>query len=368
MTEIRIGIIGLGGMSYSHMEHIDKLVDVRIIGLSDSNAEAMERAARRYDIPSTKQYKDYMDLIADPEVDAVLSITPNDVHYEIIKCCLLHKKPFMTEKPFTRTFQEALELNQLFDASVNQVPSMVGYSYRYIASFRYARDLIRQGKLGPVRHVFVQYLQEWGLPMKETPMNWRYSREISGTGVLADLGTHMIDAARYLFGEFVEVSAILKNLVSQRRDPITNHMIPVDIDDFGGFLATLDHDIAAVFQTSRNAYGSGNQLEVTIYGEKGTISISCEDPERLTWIRPNVESPSNSVKELQRVPYEYVIGQLQDFFDMLRGNVRDGLPTFKDGYANQEVLEAIFQAAQEKRTIGLEDFRNTYITTIRGAN
>jgi len=248
------------------------------------------------------------------------------------------------------------------------VPSMVGYSYRYVASFRYARDLIRQGKLGPIRHVFVQYLQEWGLPMKETPMNWRYSREISGTGVLADLGTHMVDAARYLFGEFEEVSAMLKNLVSQRRDPNTNQMISVDIDDFGGFLATLENDVTGVFQTSRNAYGSGNQLEVTIYGEKGTISVSCENPEQLTWIRPNLDHPSNSVKELHRVPYEYVIGQLQDFFDMLRGHLREGLPTLKDGYANQEVLETIFQAAQEKRTISIEEFRSNHLTTIQGAN
>jgi len=346
MKEIKIGIIGLGGMSYSHMEHIDKLKDVRIVALCDSNAEAIERVAMKYNIAIAKQYSDYTDLIADHDVDAVLSITPNNVHYEIVKCCLLHKKPFMTEKPFTRTFIEAAELNQLFDADDNQVPSMVGYSYRYIASFRYARELIRQDKLGPIRHIFVQYLQEWGLPMKETPMNWRYSREISGTGVLADLGTHMVDAARYLIGEFEEVSAMLKNLVSQRRDPSTNNMIPVDIDDFSGFLATLDNNVAGVFQTSRNAYGSGNQLEVTIYGEKGTISVSCENPEQLTWIRPDRDNPTITVKELHRVPYEYVIGQMQDFFDMLRGHGRDGLPTLKDGYANQEVLEAIFQAAQ----------------------
>lgn len=370
MKEIRIGIIGLGGMANSHMEHIDKLNDVRIIAVCDSNSEARERVASKRNIARDKQYSHYTDLIADRDVDAVLSITPNNVHCEIIKCCLLHKKPFMTEKPFTRTFEEAIELNQLFDADANQVPSMVGYSYRYVASFRYARELIRQGKLGPIRHIFVQYLQSWGLPMYETPMNWRYSNEISGTGVLADLGTHMVDAARYLIGEFAEVSAMLKNLVPQRLDPTTNNMIPVDIDDFSGFLATLDNQIAGVFQTSRNAYGSGNQLEVTIYGEKGTISVSCENPEQLTWIRPNTEldNPSYSVKELHKVPSEYVIGQMQDFFDMLRGHVRDGLPTLKDGYANQEVLEAIFQAAQAKRTIGLEDFRSKHLITTQGAN
>lgn len=367
MKEIRVGIIGLGGMSNVHVEHIRKLEGVKIVALCDIKPEALERVASKLNILEDKQYLHYSDLIADRDVDAVLNVTPNDVHYEIVKSCLLHKKPFMTEKPFTRVFEEAYELNQLFED--NQVPSMVGYSYRYVPSFRYARDIIRQGKLGPIRNIFVQYLQSWGLPMYETPMNWRYSNESSGTGVLADLGTHMVDAARFMIGEFEEVTAMMKNLVPQRLDPITNNMIPVDIDDFSGFLATLDNNVAGVFQTSRNAYGSGNQLEVTIYGEKGTISVSCENPEQLTWIRPNAEldNPSCTVKELHRVPSEYVIGQMQDFFDMLRGHVREGLPTFKDGYANQEVLEAIYQAAQAKRTIDLVDFRNKLIT-VKGAN
>ncbi|HEY0827311.1 MAG TPA: Gfo/Idh/MocA family oxidoreductase [Bacilli bacterium] len=362
MKEISVGIIGLGGMANVHIEQLEEIQGVQIIALCDSNAQAMEQVALKHNIVKEKQYSHYSKLITDHQVDAVLSITPNDVHYEIVKCCLLHNKPFMTEKPFTRTFEEAYELNQLFE--VNQVPSMVGYSYRYVPAFRYARDLIRQGKLGPIRNIFVQYLQSWGLPMFKTPMNWRYSHEVSGTGVLADLGTHMVDAARFLAGEFQEVSAMMKNLVPQRLDPVTNNMIQVDIDDFSGFLATLDNNIAGVFQTSRNAYGSGNQLEVTIYGENGTISVSCEKREELTWIRPNAElnNPSLSVNELHRVPDEYKIGQMQDFVDMLRGHVREELPDLKDGYANQKVLEAIFQAAQDKRTIDLVDFRSNHIT------
>jgi predicted dehydrogenase len=367
MNEIRVGIIGLGGMANSHMEHMEKLQGIRIIALQDINPLALEKVSAKLNIPIEKQYSQYKDLIADSEVDAVLNITPNDAHFEIVKCCLLHKKPFMTEKPFTRTFEEAVELNELYDA--NPVLSMVGYSYRYVPAFRYARDLIHQGKLGPIRNIFIQYLQSWGVPMFNTPMNWRYSHELSGTGVLADLGTHMVDAARFFVGEFEEVSAILKNLVSQRLDPATNHLVSVDIDDFSGFLATLDNNVAGVFQTSRNAYGSGNQLEVTVYGEKGTIAVSCENPEELTWIRPNPEhdKPSLSIKELLKVPDEYRIGQMQDFFDLLRGHVREELPTLKDGYANQEVLEAIFQAAKAKRTIELADFRSKNFI-IQGAN
>jgi predicted dehydrogenase len=357
MIEIKIGIIGLGGMANVHMEQIAKLEGVRVTALCDSNPQAVKQAGIKLNIAEEHRYVHYSDLIADDQVDAVLSITPNNVHYEIVKCCLLHKKPFMTEKPFTRTYEEALELFNIYEA--DPIPSMVGFSYRYVPSFRYARDLIRQGKLGAIRSVFIQYLQSWGVSMVNTPMNWRYQSSITGTGALADLGSHMVDAARFMIGEFVEVTAQMKTFISKRPDPATGSEGIVDVDDFTGFLALLSGDVAGVFQTSRNAYGSGNQLEVTIYGDLGTISVGCERGNELTWIRPQADSedPTLSVTELHKVPASYAVTQMQDFVDMLRGKVRDELPGLPDGYANQEVLEAIAQAANQKRTLAPADIR-----------
>ncbi|BBH21298.1 oxidoreductase [Paenibacillus baekrokdamisoli] len=367
MKEIKIGLIGLGGMANVHLEQMAKLEGVHVTAICDSNAQAVEQAGDKLNIAQEHRYADYADLIADDEVDAILSITPNNVHYEIVKCCLLHKKPFMTEKPFTRTYEEALELFELYET--DPIPSMVGFSYRYVPSFRYARDLIREGKLGAIRSVFVQYLQSWGVSMVGTPMNWRYQSSITGTGALADLGSHMVDAARFMIGEFTEVTAQMKTFISKRHDPATGSEGTVDVDDFTGFLATLEGDVAGVFQTSRNAYGSGNQLEVTIYGDLGTLSVSCERGNELTWIRPQAESgdPSLSVTGRHQVPAPYAVTQMQDFADMLRGSVRDELPGLQDGYANQEVLEAIAQAASLKRTIAPADIR-TQTRTAEGVS
>lgn len=364
MKEIRVGIIGMGGMANSHMENMSRLEGVRIAALCDSASEAVNRAGDKLGIPAERRFEQYSDLIACEEVDAVLSITPNDVHFGIVKCCLQQGKAIMTEKPFTRTYEEACELNQLYLA--NPIPSMVGFSYRYVPSFRYARDLIKQGKLGQIRHVFVQYLQSWGVPVYDTPMNWRYRSEITGTGALADLGSHMVDAARFMIGEFDEVSAHMKTFITNRRDPASGAEGTVDVDDFTGFLATLDSQVTGVFQTSRNAYGSGNQLELTIYGELGTISVGCERGNELTWIHPNEEHQASVVTEVQRVPSKYELTQMQDFFDMVRGHVREELPTIADGYANQEVLEAIYQAAINKRTVSLEQFRSNQFAAAGG--
>ncbi|SDW88810.1 Gfo/Idh/MocA family protein [Paenibacillus sp. CF384] len=357
MKEIKIGIIGLGGMANVHMEYMAKIEGVSVTAVCDSNADAVERAGAKLGIPAEKQYTSYEAIIADSDVDAVLSITPNQVHHAIVKCCLQHGKPFMTEKPFTRTYSEALDLLQQYEE--NPIQSMVGFSYRYVPSFRYARDLVRSGKLGTVRHIFVQYLQSWGVAMVGTPMNWRYRSELTGTGALGDLGSHMVDAARFIVGEITEVSAQMKTFIVNRPDPATGEDGIVDVDDFTGFLATLDCGAAGVFQTSRNAYGSGNQLEVTIYGDLGTISVSCERGQELTWIQPQTDAadPTVSVSGVHKVPAHYHITQMQDFIDMLRGQVREELPSLLDGYRNQEVLEAIQQAAEQKRTIASADVR-----------
>jgi predicted dehydrogenase len=355
MKEIKIGIIGLGGMANEHMRHMEKLEAVRVTALCDKNPEAVERLALKLGIGQEHLHTDYTALIADSEVDAVLSITPNAVHYEILKCCLQHNKPFMTEKPFTRTYEEALDLFKLYQA--NPVQGMVGFSYRYIPSFRYARELIRSGALGEVRSIFVQYLQSWGVPMFNTPMNWRYDSRMTGTGALGDLGTHMIDAARFIIGEFEEVTAQLSTFIRHRPDPQTGGEGTVDVDDFAGFLATLSGGISGVFQTSRNAYGSGNQLELNIYGDLGSIKINCERPDELIYIRQQAgtDNPWTSVTESRRVPTQYELGQMQDFADMVRGNVREELSGLSDGYENQKVLEAVVRAALERRTVSLEE-------------
>ncbi|RAP76724.1 Gfo/Idh/MocA family protein [Paenibacillus montanisoli] len=357
MKEIRIGIIGMGGMANVHMEHLAKIEGVSVAAICDANEEAVERAGDKLGISAGKRYTNFEAIIADRDVDAVLSITPNIVHHAIVKCCLRHGKPFMTEKPFTRTYEEAFDLYQLYEQ--NRIPSMVGFSYRYVPSFRYARDLIRAGKLGTVRHIFVQYLQSWGVAMVGTPMNWRYQSAMTGTGALGDLGSHMVDAARFIVGEISEVSAQMKTFIVNRPNPATGKEGTVDVDDFTGFLASLECGAAGVFQTSRNAYGSGNQLEVTVYGDLGTISVSCERGQELTWIQPQADAgdPAISVNGVHKVPEQYHITQMQDFVDMIRGHVREELPSLPDGYRNQEVLEAIHQAALQKRTVAPADVR-----------
>lgn len=342
MEIIRIGLIGLGGMAHSHVDKMSKVPGLVVSAVCDTDAAKVSAWGERLGLPASSGYTDYQELIASTEVDAVLAATPNDAHHAIVAACLRAGKPLMAEKPFTRTFAEAQDLRAI--AEEQQADCFVGFSYRYVPSFRMAREWIRQGKLGTVRHVAIQYLQEWGVPLFGTPMNWRWDAPVTGTGVLHDLASHMIDAARFLVGEPVAVQGLLHNIIAERPGP-GGEAVPTAIDDFAAFIAMLAPGVPAVCQTSRNAYGCGNQLELSIYGDLGSVHIGCERGERLTWVHPDPETGARSTMEIH-VPDAYKLEQLQDFADYVRRGAGEATPTLLDGYRNQLALEAVIRSSE----------------------
>ncbi|QHW31378.1 Gfo/Idh/MocA family oxidoreductase [Paenibacillus rhizovicinus] len=343
MKTFRIGLIGLGGMAQAHIRWLAEAGErFSLIAISDVNPHALAAIGEKHDIAEAKRYADFAQLIADPDVDAVVSATPNNVHAAIVRACLEAGKPFMAEKPFTRDFEEAVPLLALYERQ--PVPAMIGFTYRYTPAFRYARELVRNGRIGAVRSFSSQYLQGWGAAMYNGPFVWRFDKEITGTGTLGDLGSHMIDLARFLFGEFEELSAQMKTIIPERPDPRTGEMIRVEVDDFVSFQASMAGGIMGVFQSSRNAVGAGNQHEITIYGDNGTIHASTLDSDHLMLIREDEEGGlSRSTVE---VPDRCKVTQYSDFLAMLDGTPTDGLPGVMDGYRNQAVMEAIVRASE----------------------
>lgn len=351
MKHIRLGLIGLGGMASVHADQIRQIEGASITAVCDRESDKVSQWGDRLGIGEDSRYSDPEALIRDPEVDAVLSITPNNVHYDIIRLCLVHGKPIMTEKPFTRTFEEAKALLEL--SAQHKSPCMVGFSYRYVPSFRMAREMIRTGKIGAVRHVSIQYLQQWGGPLFDTPMNWRMDPAVTGTGVLGDLGSHMVDAARFLVGEPTRVSSLMSPLITERADPATGKPVPVDIDDFAAFVAMLEGGVPAVFQTSRNVYGAGNQFEIAVYGDIGSLYMSWDNGDTLVWVHANEERAQ--VREKIAVPERYKLKQMQDFVDLVRGTVREETAVLRDGYLNQRALQAVILSAEQGKAVAVED-------------
>ena len=171
---------------------------------------------------------------------------------------------------------------------------------------------------------------------------------MAGTGALGDLGTHMIDAVRFIVGEIESVTAMLKTFVPERRTP-DGGTAPVDVDDYAAFMAQFADGAVGTFVTTRNAIGFGDHLEVTLFGSEGTFRVNCERPDTIQVWKPVW---NESGFEEQRVPESYRLNQLEHFLQYVAGDAEaDDVPVLEDGYRNQLVLERIMESAQSGRSV-----------------
>jgi predicted dehydrogenase len=109
-----VGIIGLGGIGDYHINNLAKIANTRVAAICDVNVQAVEKVGSRLGLSGGKRYRNYADIIADAEVDFVISGVSNKFHYDILKCAIAYNKPIFSEKPFTRTMEEAEELLGLY--------------------------------------------------------------------------------------------------------------------------------------------------------------------------------------------------------------------------------------------------------------
>ncbi len=314
MEKIRIGLIGVGGMAQSHIKGLQNVGTFQIDAICDSNNKNLKKVGERLAIKSENQYIDFRKLIDSQKVDAVVSITPNNVHAPILEYCIEKNMPILTEKPLTLDYEEAKQLAEKYKQQ--PILCMVGFSYRYTPAFRFVKALLDKGEIGQIRNFSIQYLQGWGALPYDTPYVWRFNPAATGTGVLGDLGSHMIDMAHYLFGSFQEVSA------------------------------KMESGIVGTFQTTRNAIGSGNQFDVSIYGDKGTIHASTMEEEIVNLIHFD-DGTAELVEKKMHVPKTVYLSEWEDFAQMLMGQIGSGFPDFEVGLRNQQVLEAIIQSSNQ---------------------
>ena len=154
---------------------------------------------------------------------------------------------------------------------------MVGFTYRRVPAIALARQLVAEGRIGEIRHVRAQYLQDW-IADPEAPLSWRLDKDKAGSGALGDIGAHIVDLTQYITGERItEVSGELETFVKERplagastpacpataRAPSAG---PVTVDDAAVFLARFAGGALGVFEATRFATGRKNAIRIEING------------------------------------------------------------------------------------------------------
>ena len=205
---IRIGLIGVGGMMRSHIKQMQPIEGVSIVALCDIDPTHIERA--QTDFPALKECvttANYKELLAHPDVDAVIVATPHTLHIEEALDAIAAGKHVLMEKPMVCAVDDA---HKLLVALENHPKTFaLAYQRHAMGTFKYMREKIQSGELGSVQFLCANQCQQW---KKGTKGSWRQDPALSGGGQINDSGSHLLDILLWMTGLTVaEVAAFMDN-------------------------------------------------------------------------------------------------------------------------------------------------------------
>jgi predicted dehydrogenase len=204
----RIGVVGCGTIAYwTHLRVLARMPNVRLIAAADPDREARARAAA---LVKTEFHEHAEELLARPDVDAVVLCPATPAHAEVALAACRRRIPFYIEKPLATSAAEARAILDARDEA--GVVAAVGFNRRHHPVFERARTLLASGRIGRVRSVLSAFCE----PVAPGAMaEWKQHRATGG-GVLLDLASHHIDLVRWLLDdEIATVEARLESDASE---------------------------------------------------------------------------------------------------------------------------------------------------------
>ena len=379
-TTIGVGMIGYAFMGRVHSQawrSVSAFFDVplapRMAVLAGRSKERTSAAAAQLGWADVET--DWRKLVERDDVQIVDICTPGDSHAEIAIAALQAGKHVLCEKPLANSVAEAEAMTRAAAAAPGK--SMVAFNYRRVPAVALARQLVEGGRLGQIRHVRAQYLQDW-IVDPAFPLAWRLQRDKAGSGALGDIGSHIVDTAEFITGQnIVGVSALTETFIKER--PLaaessglsgsgTAETGPVTVDDAALFIGRLSGGAVASFEATRFATGRKNALRIEVNGSLGSLSFDFEAMNEL-WVsegdagfkRILVTEPDHPYVGAWWPPghglgYEHTFThEIKDFLEAIAQG-EDPTPSFADGLRVQRVLAAVEQsAADSSRFTVVED-------------
>lgn len=321
---MRVGVIGCGAITRrSHLPAL-RAAGAELVAFASRTRESAEAAAA--EAGSGVVVPDWHDLVALPDLDAVLVATPNALHAEQALAAIRHGKHVLVEKPFTVTVAEADAV--LAAAARHGVVAMAAHNARFAPPVQGAARAVRAGEVGTVLSVRAVFChpgpEDWS-----AASSWFLERDQSGGGALIDLGVHLVDALRFVLDdEVVHVSASLSGLLDGvERDAVM-------------LLDLRNGAVGSLHAGWRSA--SGPEFSLTVAGDRGTLVA--------TLAGVTVTGPDGLARALD-LPTD--AGTVQDAFVRAVREGRAEHPNGYDGRAAVAVVQAGYASAREGRSVAV---------------
>ena len=370
MSEIGLGIVGGGYMGKAHavaMASVGAVFDTPLRPRLEMVAASTPESAERYRAAFgfNRAAPDWRALVADPKVDAVVIASPQDTHRAIAEAAIALGKPVLCEKPLADTLEDSRAMVRAAEAA--GVPNMIGFNYIRTPASQFVRQLLAEGAIGDVTWFRCEHTEDF-LSDPSTPFNWRCTGLANGN--MGDLAPHPINAALALMGPVAKVCADLETVHTSRPGGT------VDNDDHAQIMMRFETGVMGHIYSSRIATGRKMGYAYEITGTKGAIRFDQEDqnavwlylaegPEATRGFRKILTGPAHP----DYLPFCLGPGHGTGYQDQIIIEARDFLaaihtgeavwPTFRDGLAVAEVIEAIHASAKGGGWTNVSDFQET---------
>jgi len=382
---IGVAVIGAGMVGRAHASAyrnsstvfgLDRPIP-RLVAIADVHEPFAADAADRFGFARTET--DWRAVIDAPDIDAVSVAVANNLHREIVEAALAAGKHVLCEKPLAPSVDDAQAMADA--AAVTDLVAGVGFTFRRSPAINAIREQVRNGHLGKVRHVVGNYWCDYGAD-PQRPMSWRYLGG-PGSGVLADIGSHMVDLAEFFCGDTAVVQGTtMATLVTDRAKPVgvavghaggvelSDERIAVENEDICTFTTGYADGAVGTFSLSRVAHGHANTLRLDLFCDNGTASFDLTRPAEFTILDNGPAQEINGARQVFIGPWhpyvakglpmdfptvghgqnDFFVYQARAFLDQIAG-ITDlpPVPDLAHGLHNLKVLEAVV-AATDKPT------------------
>jgi predicted dehydrogenase len=298
---VGVGVIGMGWMgtvhSRSYLQAADRFHDCailpKLVVCADEVEARAQEAQRRFGFE--RHTTRWQEVMADPHVQVVNIATPNHMHLTMAAAAAAAGKHVFCEKPVGKDPQETASIERL--AREAGVLTFVGYNYRWTPLITYARELVREGRLGKLTHFRGRFFAGYA-SNPQAVLSWRFQQELSGGGVLGDLMSHVIDMGLMLAGPVKRVVGNRETFIRQRplaAVGVGTHfsvggggpLSDVTNEDYASALMQFANGVQGTVEVCRVIQGHKCQFAFEIEGTQGALSWDFERMNELQVFSPD---------------------------------------------------------------------------------
>ncbi len=346
---LKIGVVGLGYPGRMHSIALAATPDAQLHAIADLSPERRAAFIEEFGEPPAV-YESFEDLLADPDLDAIVIGLPNFLHHPASLAVLQSSRHVLCEKPPTMNAAEMLELEA--EAASRNLVYFFGRQMRFSPEMIAGREIVRAGTLGPIHRAESRWLRSRCIPTGIDA--WFTDKKRSGGGVLIDLGVHALDAAWFLMNHPRPVTVTAK--VTQTFAHLVPDLAVNDVDDCASaFIRFEDGSVIDLHVTwaghhIENPIDATNDdrnghTNTTLHGRRGTLLLN--PPTLITGDQDSTTSAPIDVG-----PNHSFDLQMQNFIDAILGRAEPTNSARQAVYL-MEMLDAIYRSSEINREIVL---------------